>query len=64
MDLRDKPMKNKKDIKDVRRILPIKELRKKGTVIVFPSFVWHRVKPVLSGTRYSLVCWSLGQPWK
>ena len=41
-----------------------KELRKKGTVIVFPSFVWHRVKPVLSGTRYSLVCWSLGQPWK
>jgi len=64
MDLRDKPMKDIKDIKDVRRIITIKELRKKGTIIVFPSFVWHRVKPVLSGTRYSLVSWTIGSPWK
>tara|TARA_R110000823_G_scaffold215857_1_gene345430 strand:+ start:210 stop:821 length:612 start_codon:yes stop_codon:yes gene_type:complete len=64
MDFRDKTMKDKKEIKDVRRIVTIKELRQKGTVIVFPSFMWHRVKPVISGTRYSLVSWSLGAPFK
>ena len=41
-----------------------KEIKPKGSVVVFPSFVWHRVKPVISGTRYSLVMWNLGQPWK
>lgn len=38
--------------------------RKKGSVIVFPSFVWHRVTPVTSGTRYSLVIWNCGPPFK
>jgi len=37
-----------------------KEILPKGSIIVFPSFVWHRVKPVTSGTRYSLVVWHLG----
>lgn len=41
-----------------------KEILPKGSVIVFPSFVWHRVKPVTSGTRYSLVLWNLGRPFK
>ena len=41
-----------------------KEIRPKGSVIVFPSFVWHRVKPVTSGTRYSLVMWNLGKPFR
>ena len=41
-----------------------KEIRPKGSVVVFPSFVWHRVKPVISGTRYSLVIWNLGWPYK
>ena len=40
------------------------EIKPKGSIVVFPSFVWHRVKPVTSGTRYSLVIWNLGQPWK
>ena len=35
-----------------------------GTIIVFPSGVEHRVKPVTSGTRYSLVCWFCGPPFK
>ena len=39
------------------------EIRSKGSVIVFPSFVWHRVKPVTKGIRNSLVCWNLGQPY-
>ena len=45
-------------------ILKCKEARQQGTVIVFPSFVWHRVKPVTSGVRKSLVNWSIGDPWR
>ena len=41
-----------------------KEARVKGSVIVFPSFVWHRVAPVTKGTRYSLVIWNLGNPFQ
>jgi len=41
-----------------------KEILSKGSIIVFPSFVWHRVKPVRKGTRYSLVMWCLGYPFK
>ena len=40
------------------------EIRPRGSIIVFPSFVWHRVAPVTRGTRYSLVIWNLGQPFK
>ena len=40
------------------------EIRPRGSVIVFPSFVWHRVNPVTRGTRYSLVMWNLGHPFK
>jgi len=35
-----------------------------GSVIIFPSFVWHRVKPVTKGIRHSLVCWNLGYPFR
>ena len=35
-----------------------------GSVIVFPSCELHRVKPITKGTRYSLVAWSLGPPFK
>ena len=40
------------------------EIRPKGSVIVFPSFIWHRVTPVTEGTRYTLVNWNLGWPWQ
>tara|TARA_R110000803_G_scaffold10744_1_gene32583 strand:+ start:1298 stop:1900 length:603 start_codon:yes stop_codon:yes gene_type:complete len=36
---------------------------KLGTVIVFPSYMVHRVKPVTKGTRYSLVVWFCGEPF-
>lgn len=36
----------------------------KGTVVFFPSFLAHRVRPVIEGTRYSLVTWFLGPPIK
>jgi PKHD-type hydroxylase len=34
-----------------------------GSVIVFPSFIEHRVAPVTKGTRYSLVAWFVGPPF-
>ena len=37
--------------------------RKKGAITVFPSFIWHRVTPVIKGTRYSLVVWNCGKPF-
>jgi len=45
------------------KIVNIK-LKQKGTMIFFPSFVWHRVVPVTKGTRYSLVCWNKGKTFK
>jgi len=37
---------------------------KKGDAIFFPSYLQHRVRPVKDGTRYSLVCWFAGPPFK
>ena len=42
----------------------LKEIHTKGSAVVFPSFIWHRVCPVNKGTRYSLVIWNLGYPFK
>jgi len=49
------------DKKSVRKCAEISE---RGSIVVFPSHVWHRVKPVTKGTRYSLVIWNLGHPFK
>jgi len=35
-----------------------------GSIIVFPSYLFHRVTPIISGKRYSLVLWFLGYPFK
>jgi PKHD-type hydroxylase len=40
------------------------EITPRGSIVVFPSYVWHRVKPVTKGTRYSLVIWNLGHPFR
>ena len=37
---------------------------KKGDVIVFPSVLKHRVAPVESGLRRTLVCWTTGPYFK
>lgn len=37
------------------------QFRTKGTAIVFPSFMSHRVTPVTSGTRKSIVAWFEGR---
>ena len=41
-----------------------KELKQKGTVVVFPSFIHHKVEPVKKGVRYSIVKWFLGKSFK
>jgi len=40
------------------------EINQKGSLIVFPSFVKHRLKPVTKGIRYSMPMWHLGRPWQ
>ena len=39
-------------------------MKKQGTIINFPSFVFHRVTPVTKGIRYSLVVWHTGPKLK
>ena len=55
-------LRNREDSQSV--ILSAEQARAKGSIIVFPSFVWHRVAPVTKGTRYSLVIWSIGNSFK
>tara|TARA_R100001015_G_C4595122_1_gene150380 strand:+ start:226 stop:858 length:633 start_codon:yes stop_codon:yes gene_type:complete len=49
---------------EAKHLIQAKQILSKGSIIVFPSFVWHRVKPVRKGVRYSLVMWNLGYPFK
>jgi len=39
------------------------QFKGQGTLIVFPSFLFHRVLPVTSGVRHSLVGWIEGNKW-
>jgi len=57
-DLRNMNPEKKRNIRKCNEILP------KGSLIVFPSFVWHRVCPVKSGERNSLVIWNIGYPFQ
>ena len=57
-DLRNEDPEKKPNIHTCNQILP------KGSLVVFPSFVWHRVKPVTKGVRHSLVIWNLGYPFR
>ena len=47
-----------------RKPVKCKDILPKGSLVVFPSFVWHRVCPVKKGSRYSLVIWNLGWPYR
>ena len=38
--------------------------KKQGTVVLFPSFLMHKVEPLRSGNRYSLVSWISGNTWR
>jgi PKHD-type hydroxylase len=36
----------------------------RGSVLIFPSFLQHRVRPVTAGIRHSLVTWVEGPRWR
>ena len=57
-DIRNKSEPNKSEIITCREILP------RGSIVVFPSYTWHRVSPVTRGTRLSLVQWNYGPGYK
>lgn len=38
------------------------DLRQRGSVVVFPSSVGHRVTPVARGSRFALIGWMVGPP--
>jgi len=40
------------------------EIKERGSVIFFPSFVTHAALPVTKGTRYSLTAWFEGNKWQ
>lgn len=39
-------------------------LRQQGTAVIFPSYLAHRVSPILGGKRVSLVGWIAGPPYR
>jgi hypothetical protein len=43
------------------RMYPV---QKKGTVLIFPSFMPHGVEPITKGIRYSIVSWMVGPYFK
>lgn len=38
--------------------------KKAGVFTVFPSFIEHEVREVVSGTRISCVAWTIGKQWR
>jgi len=49
------------DKKDLLNIITVDDAKDMGTVIIFPSFIFHQVLPITKGTRESLVNWSIGK---
>ena len=49
------------DKKDLLNIITLDDAKEVGTIIIFPSFVWHQVLPIIKGKRESLVNWSIGK---
>jgi PKHD-type hydroxylase len=39
-------------------------LHKAGSIVVFPSYLNHRVTPVTKGTRYTATCWINGPAFR
>lgn len=44
--------------------MPIDPFRKPGSMIVFPSFIQHRVTPVTKGKRTTISHWLSGSKWR
>ena len=57
----DRPME---DTEDVTAEQVTNDIKAQGSVIVFDSRDFHRVTPVVEGTRHSIVCWCCGPNFK
>ena len=42
----------------------IKGNKTKGCLLIFPSFLSHRVAPITEGIRYSVITWMEGNTFK
>ena len=49
------------DKKDFLNIMTIDDAKDIGTIIIFPSFIFHQILPITKGKRESLVNWSIGE---
>ena len=49
---------------ELRNSNPPEGLRDRGSVIIFPAYLLHRVTPVTAGIRLSLVTWIEGPRWR
>ena len=54
------------DTKDLSEesVHTLTQIKPQGSLVVFPSYLYHQVTPVTKGTRYSLVVWCLGKPFR
>jgi len=52
------------DLEFFNMVSPPETFKKRGSVLVFPSFFPHRIKPVTDGLRYSLVSWIEGPKFR
>lgn len=43
---------------------PSQVFRQRGALVVFPSFMLHRISPITRGTRYAMVGWVHGPPFR
>ena len=50
--------------KDLLNVITVDDAKDIGTIIIFPSFIYHQVLPITKGKRESLVNWSVGLPFK
>ena len=41
-----------------------KDIKAKGSIVVFDSRDWHRVCEIQSGVRNTIVCWTVGDNFK
>ena len=47
-----------------KRVIPEPALKRAGKIVIFPSYYYHRVQPVIKGVRYSLTGWAWGPPFR
>jgi|688.fasta_scaffold972229_1 PKHD-type hydroxylase len=47
-----------------KKTVEIKEINETGSLLVFPSFLYHEVSPIKTGQRITLSAWMIGPNWK